>query len=241
MMGARRALFGTRITVCSLTPSRIGIIASRLTKSNASVAGVNFSGISLGRSGAGACASAIDVSSTWIALVVMPRFIHWLELRMISAISKRSGNCTVSASAALTRDACAVFRNHGGERRGKAVHVSVPACRDILPNTQHPGRSGILQANPEHAARLPKMIGAAFGNVAEVLGGCQRARNLGLHAAVTFLFRGELHVSAVICRIPDAADIFHHRPGGLLEFPGKRARLSGRSVLYRRKTTALTS
>ena len=50
-IGAFFAPFGTRVTVWSLTPSRIGIITSRRTWSNASVRGVNCAGVSLGRAG----------------------------------------------------------------------------------------------------------------------------------------------------------------------------------------------
>ena len=39
---------GTRITVCSFTPSRIAIITSRRSKSNDEVAGFNCAGVSLG-------------------------------------------------------------------------------------------------------------------------------------------------------------------------------------------------
>src|SRR6476619_6921781 len=46
-----RALFGTRMTVCSFTPSRIGIITSRRTWSKAPVTGVNVRGVSLGNCG----------------------------------------------------------------------------------------------------------------------------------------------------------------------------------------------
>src|SRR5688572_17157862 len=50
-MGAPRAPLGTRITVCSLTPSRIGIMTSRRTWSKLSTAGCRVAGVSLGRSG----------------------------------------------------------------------------------------------------------------------------------------------------------------------------------------------
>src|SRR6476619_7547129 len=46
-----RALFGTRMTVCSFTPSRIGIITSRRTWSKAAVTGLNMRGVSLGNCG----------------------------------------------------------------------------------------------------------------------------------------------------------------------------------------------
>src|SRR5215475_13551839 len=48
-MGALFAPLGTRITVCSFTPSRMGIITSRLTYSKPSLVGSNFCGVSLGK------------------------------------------------------------------------------------------------------------------------------------------------------------------------------------------------
>src|SRR5439155_1764886 len=59
---------GTRITVWSLTPSRMGIMTSRLTWSKPSWVGSNFAGISLGRSLyvagvlASSCAEAVPAS-----------------------------------------------------------------------------------------------------------------------------------------------------------------------------------
>src|ERR1700733_5210686 len=59
MIGACAAPFGTRITVCSLTPSRIAIMTSRFSKSATCVAATNFAGIS-GVSGLIGSAIAID-------------------------------------------------------------------------------------------------------------------------------------------------------------------------------------
>ena len=50
-MAARLASFGTRMTVHSFTPSRIGIMTSRLSKSAPEVGRTNFCGVSLGYSG----------------------------------------------------------------------------------------------------------------------------------------------------------------------------------------------
>src|SRR5206468_3576610 len=50
-MGAPLAPFGSTIAVCSLAPSRIGIMTSRLPYSRSSVAGLKFAGVSLGRPG----------------------------------------------------------------------------------------------------------------------------------------------------------------------------------------------
>src|SRR5450830_504233 len=47
-MGARFAPFGTRMTVCSFTPSRMGIMTSRRTWSKPTKVGVSFAGVSLG-------------------------------------------------------------------------------------------------------------------------------------------------------------------------------------------------
>ena len=50
-MGALLAPFGTMMTVCSFTPSRMGIITSRLMYSKLSVTGWKLAGVSLGKSG----------------------------------------------------------------------------------------------------------------------------------------------------------------------------------------------
>ncbi len=66
-MGAPRAPFGTRMTVNNLTPSRIGIMASRRTWSNASVTGLNVTGVSLGNSSyvIGVCGRTSGAASLW--------------------------------------------------------------------------------------------------------------------------------------------------------------------------------
>ena len=51
------------MNVLSLTPSRIGIITSRLMKSKASVRGTNFAGVSLAEVFAGSCAPAFSAAS----------------------------------------------------------------------------------------------------------------------------------------------------------------------------------
>ena len=60
-MGARRAPFGTRMTVCSFTPSRIGIMTSRRTWSKPSLVGTSFAGISLGSDGT--CAGKLPIDT----------------------------------------------------------------------------------------------------------------------------------------------------------------------------------
>src|SRR5438034_6246590 len=50
-IGLPLAPFGTRMTVCSFAPSRMGIISSRLIWSKLSVAGSNLAGVSLGKAG----------------------------------------------------------------------------------------------------------------------------------------------------------------------------------------------
>src|SRR5689334_21330265 len=57
-IGAFFAPFGTAMTVCNFTPSRIGIITSRLTKSKLSVTAWIFCGDSLGREPAAFCADS---------------------------------------------------------------------------------------------------------------------------------------------------------------------------------------
>src|ERR1700674_2659088 len=65
-MGAFLAPLGTRMTVCSFTPSRMGIMTSRLAWSKLSVTGVNCTGVSLGRvagvEGGGAWATEVSTS-----------------------------------------------------------------------------------------------------------------------------------------------------------------------------------
>jgi len=50
--------------VCSFTPSRIGIITSRLTWSKPSLVGTKFAGISLGSAGYWAAGGAGDFAGT---------------------------------------------------------------------------------------------------------------------------------------------------------------------------------
>src|SRR5262249_22698058 len=56
-IGAPFVPFGTRMNVFNFTPSRIGIITSRLSKLNASLRGLNEAGVSLGNA-AGALSAA---------------------------------------------------------------------------------------------------------------------------------------------------------------------------------------
>src|SRR5215213_6381993 len=62
-MGAPFAPLGTRMTVCSFTPSRMGIITSRLTWSKPWYVGSNFGGVSLCKV-AGVCAAAVDARAS---------------------------------------------------------------------------------------------------------------------------------------------------------------------------------
>src|SRR5579883_3266829 len=57
-MGAPRAPLGTTMTVCSFTPSRIGMSTLRRTKSHPSSPGVKAAGVSLGN--CGYCGPASD-------------------------------------------------------------------------------------------------------------------------------------------------------------------------------------
>ena len=70
-MGASAAPFGTRMTVNNLTPSRIGIMASRRTWSNAPVTGSNSTGVSLGSSSyaIGVCGGTSGAASLWATAI----------------------------------------------------------------------------------------------------------------------------------------------------------------------------
>src|SRR4029078_4846903 len=76
-MGAPLAPFGTRMTVCSLTPSRIGTMTSRRTWSNASVTGANFAGVSLRRVWASRLATTGKEKA--IATSAAPTSRRWMD------------------------------------------------------------------------------------------------------------------------------------------------------------------
>src|SRR5208282_184813 len=82
-MGASFAPFGTMMTVCNLTPSRMGIITSRLTYSKLSVTGTNLAGVSLGKAG-----YVVGVETFWASEVLKK---SRLEARRKMSILARSG------------------------------------------------------------------------------------------------------------------------------------------------------
>src|SRR5436309_2780495 len=70
-MGAGFATFGTMITVCSFTPSRIGIITSRRTYSKPLFVGLNSCGVSAGR----VCAIDIENAESKTTIAKMPAIV----------------------------------------------------------------------------------------------------------------------------------------------------------------------
>ena len=88
---------GTRITVCSFTPSRIGIISSRRSKSKLAVRGVNVAGISDGSAGGGGAGLAAGVAirtaaapSSAVVSARASRARRRGEVRMAASIGPRA-------------------------------------------------------------------------------------------------------------------------------------------------------
>jgi hypothetical protein len=82
-IGAFLVPFGIRMTVFSFTPSRIGIISSRLTKSNASLWVSNLSGVSLGSAVADGFWGSADAAPA----VARQRAKRWERKAVIPGIS----------------------------------------------------------------------------------------------------------------------------------------------------------
>src|SRR3954447_7467874 len=96
-IGARRAPFGTRMTVCSLTPSRIGIITFRRVKSYSSAGRCSRAGVSLGSCGYCGCCAVNDathvISAIESRLIISVLVASWLapspEPRVCSQLRQR--------------------------------------------------------------------------------------------------------------------------------------------------------